>query len=131
MPEEVAAALLLRTDAVGKLCNHDCAGITVIALLFGPCDHVWVTVLLRGLAEYIRVQKPTHSLRRLAYSRRRGGTSSGLTGHDFRTSSQSSFEGSLRKTSASSSASKNASKCSPGRRGLIVRAHRSHAWRQA
>src|SRR5437016_4774792 len=86
------------------------ARVAPVLLGFEPSDDSGVAVLLRRLADDVRVEQPAHSLRRLAGVRRRGGTSSGLIGHAFRTASQLSRPARRRKTMASSSASKCASK---------------------
>src|SRR5580658_1442819 len=72
---------------------------------------------LRRLADYIGVEQPTHSFRRRAGGLRLGGTSSALMGQAFSTASQFSLAGSRRKIKVSSSASKCASKYSPGEAG--------------
>src|SRR5262245_32604631 len=54
-------------------------------------DHESVAARCGGdcrLADDVRIEQPIHNFRRFAGARRRGGTSSGLTGHSFMTVSQ-------------------------------------------
>src|SRR5271165_6307886 len=99
-------APFLRPHPVGELCDYNCAGVAAVLFLFEPGDHPRIALPLGRLTDYIRVEQPVHRLRRLAGSRRRGGTSSGLTGQAFSTESQLSFPASRRNTSESSSTSK-------------------------
>lgn len=97
--------------------EDDRARVAMILFLLDPRDYARVAMPLRGLADDIRIEQPLHSLRRRASAEQRAGMSSGLTGQAFGTSSQFSPGESRRKTSASSSGSKRASKLSPGKAG--------------
>src|SRR5271157_414655 len=101
---------VLGTHPIGQLRDDDGARVTAILLHLEPSDDPCIAVPFGRLANDVRVEQPVHSLRRLANTRRRRGTSSGLTGQALRTVSQFSLPGSRRNTSASSSASKLASK---------------------
>lgn len=101
---------LFGPNPIGQLGDDDGAGIAAVFFLFEPTDDPCISMPLSRLADDISIEKPTHSSLRRAGARRRGGTSSGLTGQSFRTSSQLSLRGSRRNTSASSSGSKRASK---------------------
>lgn len=108
--EQLALSPFFCSHPIRKLPNHDRARVAAILFLFEPSNYVLVTVPLGRLADYIRIEQPAHSLLRRAGERRRGGTSSALMGHCLSTSNQRSFPESRRKTSASSSSSKRASK---------------------
>src|SRR5439155_25495296 len=95
---------------VRQLRDDNGAGVTAVLFRLQPRDDLCVAVLLCRLADDVRVEQPAHNLRRLAGERRRGGTSSGLTGHSLITASQLSRPPRRRKMMASSSASKRASK---------------------
>src|ERR1051325_4163784 len=100
----------LRPDPVGQLCDDDGARVAAILLGLEPSDDLGNAVLLRRLADDVGIEQPAHNFRRLAGARRREGTSSGLVGHSFMTVNQFSRPPSRRKTRASSSGSKWASK---------------------
>jgi len=93
-------------NPVCQLRDDHGARVAAILLRFEPGDHSRIAVSLRRLADDIGIQKPTHSLRRRAGARRRGGKSSGLTGQALSTVSQFSLPAKRRNTRASSSASK-------------------------
>src|SRR5262249_32209560 len=115
--ERFTLATFLGPDPVRQLRDHDRARVTVVLFLLDPRDDTRVAASFGRLADDVGIEQPAHSLRRRAVSRRRGGTSSMLTGHSLSTASQSSLPARRRKTIASSSASKRASKYSPGDAG--------------
>lgn len=86
--------------------------VDAAAILFRlePGDHLHIALLLRRLADDIRIEQPAHSFRRFAGALRRAGTSSGLTGQSLSTANQFSPLARRRNTMASSSGSKRASK---------------------
>src|SRR5437773_10060332 len=101
---------ILGTYPISQLGDDDGARVTAVLFLFEPGDDPCIAVPLGRLADDVRIEQPTHSFRRRAGARRRGGTSSGLTGQALSPVSQFSLPGSRRNTSASSSGSKLASK---------------------
>ena len=112
--ERLPLSPFFRASPVGELSNDDRARVASVLFLLQPRYDSRIASTLRRLADDIRIEQPVHKLRRRADSRRRGGTSSMLTGHSLRTASQSSLPARRRNTMASSSASKRASKYSPG-----------------
>src|SRR2546428_230297 len=113
----MALSSVFGSDPVSQLRDDNGAGVALVFFPFEPCSNSRIAAALRRLANHVSVEEPAHSLRRRAVSRRRGGTSSMLTGHSFSTASQSSLPARRRNTMASSSASKRASKYSPGDAG--------------
>src|SRR5207253_5870432 len=108
--EDLTLPSILGAHPIGQLGDDDGARVTAVLFLFEPGDDPCIAVSLGRLADDVGVEQPAHSLRRRAGARRRRGTSSGLTGQALSTVSQLSLLGSRRNTSASSSASKRASK---------------------
>src|SRR5436190_23873608 len=108
--EDLTLPSILGAHPIGQLGDYDGARVTAVLFLFEPGDDPFIAVPLGRLADDVCIEQPTHSFRRRDGARRRRGTSSGLTGQALSTVSQLSLPGSRRNTSASSSASKLASK---------------------
>src|SRR5215207_5194565 len=77
--ELLSLPAFLGAHPVCQLCDDDGACVATILLGFEPCNYLRIALLLSRLADDVGVQQPAHNLRRFAISRRRGGTSSGLT----------------------------------------------------
>src|SRR4030095_5553503 len=108
--QSLSLSTFLGANPVRQLCDDYRARVAAFLFCLQPSDDLRVAMLLCRLADDVRVEQPVHNFRRFAGARRRGGTSSGLTGHSFMTVSQLSWPPSLRKTMASSSGSQRASK---------------------
>lgn len=108
--KRLALPAVFGAHPVGQLGDDHGARVAPVLLPFEPGRDSNVTNPLGRLADDVGVEQPAHSLRRRAGARRRGGTSSALTGQALSTASQSSLPASRRNTRVSSSASKRASK---------------------
>src|SRR5439155_213773 len=70
-----ALASVFASNPVGQLCDDHCARVAILLFPFQPRDEAVVAATFCGLADDVGVEKPAHSFRRRAGSRRLGGTS--------------------------------------------------------